>query len=131
MVKTKWWIHVQSSVEEGRPVAPTPPATPQFSEGSGSFTSGMTSSVPFSVCGTLMEIVSPTAQDHILECALFFRRVNDDASLVLLSNDVTLKIKAMAEVIYLFLYIYLSIHFNQYLNLNMGMAPLFISGSEL
>ncbi|KAL6315495.1 hypothetical protein AAG906_000790 [Vitis piasezkii] len=98
MVKTKWWIHVQSSIEEGRPIAPTPPASPpRFSEGSGGFISGTTSSVPFSACGSLMEIVSPTAEDHILECALFFRRIKNDGQLVLLTNDVTLKIKAMAE----------------------------------
>ncbi|RVX13129.1 FHA domain-containing protein PS1 [Vitis vinifera] len=98
MVKTKWWIHVQSSIEEGRPIAPTPPASPpRFSEGSGGFISGTTSSVPFSACGSLMEIVSPTAEDHILECALFFRRIKNDGQLVLFTNDVTLKIKAMAE----------------------------------
>ncbi|GFY85483.1 forkhead-associated (FHA) domain-containing protein [Actinidia rufa] len=35
MVNTNWWIHVQSSEEEERPIAPTPPASPQswFSEG--------------------------------------------------------------------------------------------------
>lgn len=92
MVKTKWWIHVQSSMEEGRPIAPTPPVSPgsQFSEG--------ISSVPLSGCGSLLEIVSPTSEDHILDCALFYRKMNNDGQLVLLSNDVTLKIKAMAEV---------------------------------
>ncbi|KAJ9675316.1 hypothetical protein PVL29_024317 [Vitis rotundifolia] len=38
----------------------------------------MTSSVPFSACGSLMEIVSLTVEDHILESALFFRRIKND-----------------------------------------------------
>ncbi|KDP30292.1 hypothetical protein JCGZ_17162 [Jatropha curcas] len=90
MVKTKWWIHVQSSLEDARPIAPTPPASPasQFSKGS---------SVSFSPHGSLFEIVSPTTEDHILECALSYRKMNSDGQLVLLSNEVTLKIKAMAE----------------------------------
>ncbi|KAF5735401.1 hypothetical protein HS088_TW15G00903 [Tripterygium wilfordii] len=100
MFKTKWWIHVQSSVEEGWPVAPTPPASPQphFSEGGGGFSCGTTSSVPFSIHGSLMNIVSPTAEDHILDHALHIRKMkNDGQEVVLLSNDITLKIKAMAE----------------------------------
>ena len=111
MVKTKWWIHVQSSVEEGRPIAPTPPASPRprFSEGSEGFTGCMTISLPFSACGSLMEIVSPTAEDHILEYALFFKKIKNDGQLVLLTNDVTLKIKAMAEVLFLSLSLSLSL----------------------
>ncbi|XP_057973310.1 FHA domain-containing protein PS1 [Malania oleifera] len=99
MVETNWWIHVQSSVEEGRLIAPTPPASPRsrFSDGSGGFPVGTTTSMPFSTFGSLMEIVSPTAEDHILEYALLFRRIKNVGRLVLLSNDVTLKIKAMAE----------------------------------
>ncbi|KAF2297422.1 hypothetical protein GH714_023341 [Hevea brasiliensis] len=100
MANTKWWIHVQSSVEDGRLIAPTPPASPvsRFSEGScGMFPSGITSSVSFSARGSLMEIVSPTAEDHILDCALSYRKMNIDGQLVFLSNDVTLKIKAKAE----------------------------------
>ncbi|GMP79183.1 hypothetical protein CsSME_00034832 [Camellia sinensis var. sinensis] len=100
MVNTNWWIHVQSLEEEGRPIAPTPPASPQsrFSEGNGGlFPDGPASSVPFSAWWSLLEIVSPTAEDHILECALLSRRINNDGQLVLLTNDVTLKIKAMAE----------------------------------
>ncbi|XP_043705922.1 FHA domain-containing protein PS1 isoform X3 [Telopea speciosissima] len=98
MVKTKWWIHVQSSVEETRPIAPTPPASPGFSEASnGGFAGGSTCSVPFSSFGSLSEIVSPTAEDHILECALLFKRIKIDEQIILLSNDVTTKIKAMAE----------------------------------
>lgn len=93
MVKSKWWIHVQSTTEEGGP-----PATPQslFSEGS----VGNPFGTPFSARGGgLMEIASPTAEDHILDCALIFKKIKRDGQLVLLSNDVTLKMKAMAEVL--------------------------------
>ncbi|GAV79798.1 FHA domain-containing protein/PIN_4 domain-containing protein [Cephalotus follicularis] len=85
-IKTSWWIHVQSSVEEGRPITPTPPASFQFSEGSGVFP-----------CGSLNEIATPTAEDQILDCAILFRKMKNDGQLVLLSKDITLKIKAMAE----------------------------------
>ncbi|GLT75721.1 hypothetical protein SLA2020_474210 [Shorea laevis] len=91
MVKTKGWIHVQSSFEEDRALAPTPPAFPQSSRGTAA------SSMPFSSYGSLMEIVSPTAEDHILDYALLYRKMKNDGRLVLLSDDVTLKIKAMAE----------------------------------
>ncbi|CAK7323581.1 unnamed protein product [Dovyalis caffra] len=88
MVRTPWWIHVQSSLEEGRQIAPTPPASPhsRFSQGS--------EGLP---CGSLLEIVSPTSEDHILEYALSYRKMYRDGQFILLSNDVTLKIKAMAE----------------------------------
>lgn len=88
MVKTQWWIHVQNSTEEGRPAAPTPPASPY----SGSFA---ISALEF----FSPEILSPTIEDHVLDYALSFRRNKNDGQLVLLSNDITLKIKAMAEVI--------------------------------
>lgn len=90
MVRTSWWIHVQNS-SETLPVPPTPPASPrlQFTE----------NSMAFSVFGGLTEILSPTAEDHILDCALLFKRIKTDGHLVLLSNNTTLKIKAMAEVI--------------------------------
>ncbi|XP_019180661.1 PREDICTED: FHA domain-containing protein PS1 isoform X2 [Ipomoea nil] len=80
MINTKWWIHVQSSEEEASAIPPTPPATPASLIGYDSF----------------LNIVSPTAEDHILEYALSFRKTNN-AQLVLLSDDVTLKIKSMAE----------------------------------
>lgn len=91
MVKSNWWIHIQSSVDEGRLIAPTPPASPltQFSEES--WTS--LSTQKFS-----MEIASPTVEDHILDFALLYRRNQNDGQLILLSEDVTLKIKCMAEV---------------------------------
>ncbi|KAH0749239.1 hypothetical protein KY290_028471 [Solanum tuberosum] len=97
MVNAKSWVHVQSCVEETRPVAPTPPATAPpyfFNEENGIFPVGSVLSSPH--CG-LAEIVSPTAEDHILEYALLFKRTNRDGQLVLLSNDLTVKIKAMAE----------------------------------
>ncbi|KAF8112883.1 hypothetical protein N665_0059s0021 [Sinapis alba] len=71
-VNTKWWIQLQSLSEETKAtIAPTLPATPQ-SNGS-------------------------TSEDQVLECALLYRNLNICEKLVLLSNDVTLKIKAMAE----------------------------------
>ncbi|KAL6962040.1 hypothetical protein U1Q18_036995 [Sarracenia purpurea var. burkii] len=99
MVNSNWWIHVQSSEEEQRPIAPTPPASPQkrFSEGKCGLSGGPASARHFSAWGSLVEIVSPTTEDHILECALLFRRNKNDGKLILLTNDVTLKIKAMAE----------------------------------
>lgn len=94
MATTKWWIHVQSSAEESSLVPPTPRASAHwFSEDRGAFSVG---SIPFSPC-TLQEIVTPTAADHILESALFFKQTKS-GQFVLLSDDVTLKIKAMAEV---------------------------------
>lgn len=98
MVNTKSWVHVQSCLEETRPVAPTPPATAPprfFNEENDIFPVGSVLSSPH--CG-LAEIVSPTAEDHILEYALLFKITNRDGQLVLLSNDLTMKIKAMAEV---------------------------------
>ncbi|KAL6213810.1 hypothetical protein ACLB2K_013249 [Fragaria x ananassa] len=98
MVKTNWWIHVQSSLEDERLMAPTPPASPQslFSENSWELTSGTTSSFPFLRRWSSMQLVSPAAEDHILDCALS-RRKRSNEQFVLLSNDITLKIKAMAE----------------------------------
>lgn len=100
MVEKSWWIHVQSSAEDGRLTAPTPPASPQspFSQGSGGFFCRATSSLPFLSHGNLMEILSPTTEDHIIECSLLYQKTMSDGHLVLLSDDVTLKIKAMAEV---------------------------------
>ncbi|TMX05388.1 hypothetical protein EJD97_023602 [Solanum chilense] len=97
MVNAKSWVHVQSCLEETRPVAPTPPATAPprfFNEENGIFPVGSVLSSPH--CG-LAEIVSPTAEDHILEYALLLKITNRDGQLVLLSNDLTMKIKAMAE----------------------------------
>ncbi|KAG8378388.1 hypothetical protein BUALT_Bualt08G0132300 [Buddleja alternifolia] len=94
MANAKGWIHVQTSAEEGKLVPPTPPASPHWlSEDKGPFSVGSTPFSPY----TSQEIVTPTAEDHILECALFFKRIKNDGQLVLLTDDITLKIKAMAE----------------------------------
>lgn len=100
MVRTTWWIHVQSSMEEGSMIAPTPPLSPQscYSDGRVRFSHGIANSTLFSSHGSWSEIVSPTAEDHILDCALLIRKTNTNGRLVLLSDNVTLKIKAMAEV---------------------------------
>lgn len=92
MVKTKGWIHVQSSFEEDRALAPTPPALPQSSYSEGKVGSSYGT-------GSLTEIVSPTAEDYTLDYALLYRKIKNDGRIVLLSDDVTLKIKAMAEVL--------------------------------
>ncbi|KAJ4826180.1 hypothetical protein Tsubulata_034277 [Turnera subulata] len=98
MVKTKWWLHVQSSVTDGRQTTPTPRGAPQSQFFSGSQGSPFgTNSVPSSACGNIMDIATPTAEDHILASAVHCRRMQNDGQLVLLSNDVTLTIKAMAE----------------------------------
>ncbi|XP_042471055.1 FHA domain-containing protein PS1-like isoform X1 [Zingiber officinale] len=89
MVNVSWWIHVQSSFET-LPAAPTPPISPR----SPLFTGPKSS---FSSCGNLTDIVSPTAEDHILDSALFFKNRKRDGQFVILSNSITLKIKAMAE----------------------------------
>jgi len=64
--KTKWWVHIQSSMEdEFRLIAPTPPT--QFNE-------------------------------DVLDCALQYRRKDNVRQIILLSDDVNLKIKSMAKV---------------------------------
>ncbi|XP_030525903.1 FHA domain-containing protein PS1 isoform X2 [Rhodamnia argentea] len=92
MINLKWWIHVQRSIEEGMSIALTPPATPHciFGDARETFSAATPG-------GSVMGIVSPTTEDHILESALFYRKTNPNGQLVLLSNDISLKIKAMAE----------------------------------
>ncbi|RDX97875.1 FHA domain-containing protein PS1, partial [Mucuna pruriens] len=75
MEKTRWWIHIQSSMEECMLTAPTSPQT-KFIEDSWAF---------------------PTVEDHILDCALQYRRKDNVGQFVLLSDNVTLKIKSMAK----------------------------------
>lgn len=94
MVKIGWWIHVQKSTES-LPVGVTPPASPHSRQSDGS--NDASSSVAFSSYGNFMDVLSPTAEDHILECALLFKKIAMDGNVVLLTNDVALKIKAMAE----------------------------------
>lgn len=109
MLNTNWWIHVQSSVEEGRHLVPTPPASPlsTLKEESRDFPF---CSAPLSASVNLLEIVSPTSGDHILECALLFKKMKRDEQLVLLSDDVSLKIKAMAEVRFMCVRVFLHLH---------------------
>ncbi|GER27482.1 forkhead-associated (FHA) domain-containing protein [Striga asiatica] len=99
MEVAKWWIHVQSSTEEVGLLPPTPPASSSSPHwfGEDKWANSIGSSTPFFPCSLMQEIVTPTAGDHILDYALCCRRVRKDGQLVLLSNDVTLKIKAMAE----------------------------------
>lgn len=97
MVKSSWWIHVQST-SETFPAAPTPPVTPRsLCEGSTGLSATSFNLTGFSTCASLMEIVSPTTEDHILDCALLFKRIKSDGQLILLTSSTTLRIKAMAE----------------------------------
>ena len=57
-------------------------------------------SLSFLSHGGLMEIVSPTAEDHILDCARLCRKTRSGKQLIVLSDNVMLKIKAMAEVLH-------------------------------
>jgi PIN domain len=100
MEKEPLWIHVQSSAE-ALPVAPTPPITPTSLFGDvGDLGSSCRSdrNAIYSPCSSFMEVVTPTSEDHVLECALLFRKRKGAAEVVLLSSSTTLKIKAMAEV---------------------------------
>lgn len=45
--------------------------------------------------------MSPTNDDHILECTLLFDRTVPDGRVALLTRDTALKIKGMAEVVFL------------------------------
>jgi hypothetical protein len=104
MATESWWIHVQSSADMF-PVAPTPPATPsaqrideeiEIGSSSGSFNPMAALFSPRS--SALADIVSPRPEDRVLDCALVFSRLRSSEKVVVLSNSVTLKIKAMAEV---------------------------------
>ncbi|KAJ1274653.1 hypothetical protein BS78_05G078300 [Paspalum vaginatum] len=103
MATESWWIHVQSS-SEMLPVAPTPPATPSAQSideairvGSG----GVASFNPMAFFSpgsfALADIMSPRPEDRVLDCALLLSKLRSDHSIVVLSDSVTLKIKAMAE----------------------------------
>lgn len=99
MATESWWIQVQSSADMF-PVAPTPPATPsaqrideEIEIGSGSFNPMAAFFSP-----ALADIVSPRPEDRVLDCALLVGRLRSGEKVVVLSNSVTLKIKAMAEV---------------------------------
>lgn len=103
MARESWWIHVQSSADMF-PVAPTPPATPsaqrideEIEISSGSFNPMMALFGPRS-SAALADMISPRPEDRVLDCALLVSRVRSNEKVVVLSNSVTLKIKAMAEV---------------------------------
>lgn len=100
MVKSKWWIHVQSLTDEEKLMGLTPPALPQTqcSEKSCTFPCGIGSSHSLSFHENSVNSVSPTDEDYILDCALLYRTKQNNGQLVLLSDDATLKIKSMAEV---------------------------------
>lgn len=92
MTNTNWWIHVESLMEEGM-LTPVPSLST-----SGEIEDFAFNSAPCSAFPNFLELVSPTPGDHILECALLNSRMKNDEDLVILSDDVSLKIKAMAEV---------------------------------
>ncbi|XP_037429701.1 FHA domain-containing protein PS1-like [Triticum dicoccoides] len=106
-----WWIHVQSS-SEMLPVAPTPPATPTETQrnseeseatAAGAFNSMLALFSPRSFTGifsprSLTDIDSPKTEDRVLDCALLFNKLRGSGqNMVILSNSVNLKIKAMSE----------------------------------
>ncbi|KAG6549683.1 hypothetical protein Mapa_008662 [Marchantia paleacea] len=78
MVRLPNWIHVQKS-SETLPAGATPPPSP---------------SRPFPQHGDLM---SPTSDDHILECAMLFDMTTHYGKVALLTRDTALRIKAMSE----------------------------------
>lgn len=94
MINTNWWIHVENLMEGEKHLTPAS----SLSASEGEIEDFAFSSTPFSAYSKILEIVSPTPGDHILECALLNRRMKNDENLVILSDDVSLKIKAMAEV---------------------------------
>ncbi|KAL3700929.1 hypothetical protein R1sor_018951 [Riccia sorocarpa] len=79
MVKLPNWIRVQRS-SETLPVGATPPPSPSMSA--------------FPHRGDLM---SPTNDDHILECAMLFEMSMHYGKVALLTRDTALRIKAMSE----------------------------------
>eukprot|EP00249_Psilotum_nudum_P008045 c21006_g1_i2 orf=58-2034(+) len=84
MVRVPSWIHVQNS-SECFPVRVTPPSSPHHS------------CPGFSPFGSIGDLMSPTNDDHVLECALLFSKTVLDGKIALLTNHTALKIKAMAE----------------------------------
>ncbi|KAF2909735.1 hypothetical protein DAI22_11g048300 [Oryza sativa Japonica Group] len=98
MEKESWWIHVQSSTEM-LPVAPTPPATPTAlcNNGEREISAGTFNPIALFSPRSFSDIVSPKTEDRVLDCALLFNKLKGNQNIVILSNSVTLKIKAMAE----------------------------------
>ncbi|CAN1731297.1 FHA domain-containing protein PS1 [Linum perenne] len=84
--ETAWWIHVQSSVEVS-PLSTPPAASPEFGPVRKRWYS------PFSA-----EMPSPRPEDHVLSTALLYKKLcHDGKQLILISQDDSLKVKAMAE----------------------------------
>lgn len=110
MVQTGWWIHVQSSEEMmAKLQTATPPSTPTIPVGGGGGGGGGYLFNTKLMAVGLAEVVSPTADDHILDCAIQFKK-EQQQQLVLLTQRISLKIKAMAEV--KLLYIYVKLHYS-------------------
>lgn len=82
MIKLPSWIHVQSS-SENLPAAATPPVSP------------LSASSIYS--GNFDNMISPTNGDHVLNCAILFNNTVFSGQVALITNDLALKIKAMAE----------------------------------
>ncbi|KAJ1424895.1 SMAD/FHA domain superfamily [Sesbania bispinosa] len=91
MEKTEWWIHIQGSLEECRLIAPSPPAASPQTQFVGE------SCWVFPGLKSSKESASPTVEDNILDFALLYRRKESIGQVVLLSEDVTLKIKSMEK----------------------------------
>ncbi|KAL6658329.1 hypothetical protein ACP70R_003915 [Stipagrostis hirtigluma subsp. patula] len=98
MENESWWIHVQSS-SDMLPVAPTPPATPtmQFNDEDIEIAAGSFNPMALFSPRSFADIISPKPEDRVLECALLFNKLRSKQNIVVLSNSITLKIKAMAE----------------------------------
>ncbi|XP_057819926.1 FHA domain-containing protein PS1 [Cryptomeria japonica] len=94
MINKGWWVHVQNSAECFS-VGDTPLASPRSDLTAGS--NDTSTSVAFSSYGSFGDVLSPIAEDHVLEYALLHKIIANDGHVVLLSNDVGLKVKAMAE----------------------------------
>ncbi|KAG0575245.1 hypothetical protein KC19_VG329800 [Ceratodon purpureus] len=83
MLEMSSWIHVQSSAETVH-VAMTPPVSPSiYSRG-------------FQPHAGESDLLQPTLHDHVLECALF-QQTMPIGRVAILTDDTTLKIKALAE----------------------------------
>lgn len=76
------WIHVQSSGEFVH-VAITPPVSPSLYRGPHPYVSES-------------DMMSLSPHDHVLECALF-QQTKPDGRVAILTDDTTLRIKALAE----------------------------------
>ncbi|CAL1409976.1 unnamed protein product [Linum trigynum] len=111
-LKTEWWIHVQTSIDESA-VPPTPPASPESGGGSSRtkwYTppfSSMTTPPASPESGTTSKtkwyspfssMPSPRREDHVLSSALFYKKLcRDGERVVLISHDPDLLFKAMLE----------------------------------